>query len=236
MLLFALCVQTLRFVVQGHRPRCEIYGLQHSHYAPNSSPPCFTLAAILALHRLAGHFGVTHRDAGDDRQERDRRCRHRRSSRKTRRSTSRITATPTSRRSAMTPDTLFWIAPMTKPITGVAIMLLQDEGKLNVTDPVAKIHPGVCRPENTVRQDREPHHHANYPHQLGEYRPAAQVATTLTELVPVLPRPKMQYEPGREMEIHAIRHQRCRPHRRSRERRDVRRISPASLSFSTRSG
>src|SRR5438067_11422534 len=41
----------------------------------------------------------------------------------------------------MTPDTLFWIASMTKPITGTAILMLQDEGKLNVSDPVAKYIP-----------------------------------------------------------------------------------------------
>src|SRR5262245_11598219 len=41
----------------------------------------------------------------------------------------------------MTPDTLFWIASMTKPVTGTAILMLQDEGKLKVTDPVAKYLP-----------------------------------------------------------------------------------------------
>ena len=41
----------------------------------------------------------------------------------------------------MTPDTIFWIASMTKPITGVSVLLLQDEGKLKVTDPVAKYLP-----------------------------------------------------------------------------------------------
>lgn len=38
-------------------------------------------------------------------------------------------------------DHLFWIASMTKPITGLAVMLLQDEGKLNVEDPVEKYLP-----------------------------------------------------------------------------------------------
>src|SRR4051812_2560348 len=32
----------------------------------------------------------------------------------------------------MTEDTLFWIASMTKPVTAVAVLMLQDEGKLNV--------------------------------------------------------------------------------------------------------
>ena len=41
----------------------------------------------------------------------------------------------------MTPDTLFWIASMTKPVTAAAILMLQDEGKLKVTDPVAKYLP-----------------------------------------------------------------------------------------------
>ena len=33
----------------------------------------------------------------------------------------------------MTPDTIFWIASMTKPITGTAVLMLQDEGKLDST-------------------------------------------------------------------------------------------------------
>src|ERR1700733_1537757 len=41
----------------------------------------------------------------------------------------------------MRPDTLFWIASMTKPITAVSVLMLQDEGKLNITDPVAKYIP-----------------------------------------------------------------------------------------------
>src|SRR5262245_26390950 len=41
----------------------------------------------------------------------------------------------------ITPESLFWIASMTKPITGAAVLMLQDEGKLNVSDPVAKYIP-----------------------------------------------------------------------------------------------
>ena len=44
----------------------------------------------------------------------------------------------------MTPDTLFWIASMTKPVAGVAVLMLQDEGKLKVSDPVAKYLPGFA--------------------------------------------------------------------------------------------
>lgn len=41
----------------------------------------------------------------------------------------------------MRPDSLFWIASMTRPFTAVALLMLQDEGKLNVADPVAKYIP-----------------------------------------------------------------------------------------------
>lgn len=43
--------------------------------------------------------------------------------------------------SPMRPDTIFWIASMTKPITGTAVLMLQDEGKLSVEDPVEKYLP-----------------------------------------------------------------------------------------------
>jgi len=41
----------------------------------------------------------------------------------------------------MMKDSLFWIASMTKPITAVAVMMLQDEGKLNIDDPLMKHLP-----------------------------------------------------------------------------------------------
>jgi CubicO group peptidase (beta-lactamase class C family) len=41
----------------------------------------------------------------------------------------------------MTDDTLFRIASMTKPITALGVMILQDEGKLSVDDPVEKHLP-----------------------------------------------------------------------------------------------
>jgi CubicO group peptidase (beta-lactamase class C family) len=41
----------------------------------------------------------------------------------------------------MRTDCLFWIASMSKPITGAALMILVDEGKVNVDDPVEKYLP-----------------------------------------------------------------------------------------------
>jgi len=41
----------------------------------------------------------------------------------------------------MTPDTVFAIASMTKPITAASVLILQDEGKLKLDDPVSKYIP-----------------------------------------------------------------------------------------------
>ncbi|MCC9641026.1 beta-lactamase family protein [Rhodopirellula sp. JC740] len=38
-------------------------------------------------------------------------------------------------------DTIFWIASMTKPITGACVLMMQDEGKLSVDDPITKYLP-----------------------------------------------------------------------------------------------
>jgi len=44
-------------------------------------------------------------------------------------------------RKPMTPDAMFWIASQTKPMTATALMMLADEGKVNVDDPVEKYLP-----------------------------------------------------------------------------------------------
>ena len=99
----------------------------------------------------------------------------------------------------MAPDTLFWIASMTKPVTGVAILMLQDEGKLTVADPVAKHLPEFAalktpsgKPANlTITQI------LTHTSGLGEATgPAAQQAKTLADLVPLWLAAPMQYEPG----------------------------------------
>jgi CubicO group peptidase (beta-lactamase class C family) len=99
----------------------------------------------------------------------------------------------------MKPDTLFWIASMTKPITGVAILMLQDEGKLKVSDPVAKYLPEFAnlktpsgKPANlTITQI------LTHTSGLGEASgPAAQQAKTLADLVPIWLAAPMKYETG----------------------------------------
>ncbi len=100
---------------------------------------------------------------------------------------------------AMTPETLFWIASMTKPITGTAVLMLQDEGKLSVADPVAKYLPEFAnlktpsgKPANLTLTQILTHTSG-----LGEAGgAAAKEAKTLADLVPLWLAAPMQYEPG----------------------------------------
>ena len=99
----------------------------------------------------------------------------------------------------LSPDTLFWIASMTKPVTGTAILMLQDEGKLNVADPVAKYLPEFAnlktpsgKPANLTISQILTHTSG-----LGEASgDAARQAKTLADLVPLWLAAPMQYEPG----------------------------------------
>src|SRR5215216_7219003 len=53
----------------------------------------------------------------------------------------------------MTPDTIFALHSMTKPITSVAAMMLIDAGKLSLADPVAKFIPGFSDAKVGVGSD-----------------------------------------------------------------------------------
>jgi len=55
---------------------------------------------------------------------------------------------------AMSKDSLFWIASMSKPITGVAILMLVEEGKIRLTDPVSKFIPEFRGMKVAVMQER----------------------------------------------------------------------------------
>jgi CubicO group peptidase (beta-lactamase class C family) len=55
----------------------------------------------------------------------------------------------------MAPDALFWIASQSKPITATALMMLVDEGKVSVDDPVEKYLPEFKDQWLAVEQDKE---------------------------------------------------------------------------------
>lgn len=52
-------------------------------------------------------------------------------------------------------DALFWIASQSKPITAAAFMMLVDEGKVKLDDPVEKYLPEFCDQWLAVKQDKE---------------------------------------------------------------------------------
>ena len=99
----------------------------------------------------------------------------------------------------MQTDTMFSIASMTKPITATAVLMLQDEGKLDVHDPVAKYLPEFAnlktpsgQPANLTLIQILTHTSG-----LGEAGgPAAREAKTLADLVPLWLAAPMQFEPG----------------------------------------
>lgn len=99
----------------------------------------------------------------------------------------------------MRPDSVFWIASMTKPVTAVAVLMLQDEGKLRVEDPVAQYLPefaGLRTPSGkaahlTLAQLLT--HTSGLGEASGE---AARRARTLADLIPLYLATPMQFEPG----------------------------------------
>jgi CubicO group peptidase (beta-lactamase class C family) len=59
------------------------------------------------------------------------------------------------RKRPMRKDALFWIASQSKPMTATALMMLVDEGKVNVDDPVEKYLPEFKGQWVTVEKDTE---------------------------------------------------------------------------------
>ncbi len=57
---------------------------------------------------------------------------------------------------AMKPDALFWIASMSKPITATALMILVDEGKVQIDDPAENLPARVQGATPSARQERRP--------------------------------------------------------------------------------
>lgn len=99
----------------------------------------------------------------------------------------------------MKTDDLFWIASMTKPLTGASILMLQDEGKLSIEDPVSKYIPEFAniktpsgKPANlTLRHLLT--HTSGLAEATGEQQKAAR---TLADLIPHFVDKPTRFEPG----------------------------------------
>lgn len=99
----------------------------------------------------------------------------------------------------ITPDTLFWIASMTKPVTAVAVMMLFDEGKLKPDDLVSKYIPEFADLKSPSGQPANLTitHILTHTSGLGEaYGEEARKAKTLEDLVPFWVAKPTTFEPG----------------------------------------
>lgn len=88
-------------------------------------------------------------------------------------------------------DSIFWIASMTKPVTAVAVMMMQDEGKLSIEDPLEKYIPEFKGNGVTLR------HMLTHTSGMGEATPAELAsAKTLAEMVPIYAKKPLGFAPG----------------------------------------
>ena len=63
------------------------------------------------------------------------------------------------RNKPMRPDTIFRIYSMTKPLTSTAIMMLYEEGRFQLDDPISKFIPALRQPARLCRrQPRQDRH------------------------------------------------------------------------------
>lgn len=100
----------------------------------------------------------------------------------------------------MTTDAMFWLASTTKPVTATAILMLQDEGKLRLTDPVAKYLPQFAelktpsgKPANLTIGQLLTHTTGLAEIKRGSYAGKKNLAETIDSYFPAAP---MLSEPG----------------------------------------
>ena len=88
-------------------------------------------------------------------------------------------------------DSIFWIASMTKPVTAVAVLMMQDEGKLSIDDPLAKYIPEFGANGVTLR------HMLTHTSGMGESTTEEWAsAKTLADMVPIYARKPLGFMPG----------------------------------------
>jgi CubicO group peptidase (beta-lactamase class C family) len=104
----------------------------------------------------------------------------------------------------MRPDAIFWIASMTKPVTATSILMLEQEGKLSIDDPVAKYIPELGslklsdgRPANITLKHLLTHTSGML---LEAPRDVTSRAHTLADLIPAYARAPLRFEPGTKWE------------------------------------
>ena len=137
----------------------------------------------------------------------------------------------------MKTDALFWIASQSKPITATALMMLVDEGKVKLDDPVEKYLPEFKDQWLAVEQDKDhmllkkPKHPITVrdilSHTSGLPFKSAMEQPTL-DLLPLRDAVRsyamtpLQFEPGTQVPVLQRGHQHGRPDHRGRQRHALR--------------
>jgi len=102
-------------------------------------------------------------------------------------------------KSSMRVDSIFWTASMSKPITATTVLMLMEEGKLSLDDPIAKYVPELAAlktshgktPRITLR------HLLTHTSGMGEATDEeTKAARTLSDLVPAFASKPLAFEPG----------------------------------------
>lgn len=99
----------------------------------------------------------------------------------------------------MKTDDVFWIASMTKPVTATAVMMMQEQGKLSVDDPVEKYLPEFSNLKDAAGNKVTITLKQCLTHSSGlsevSVEETAQAAT-LAELMPLIVAKPVQFTPG----------------------------------------
>ncbi len=96
-------------------------------------------------------------------------------------------------------DSIFWIASMTKPVTGTAVMMMQDAGKLSVDDPVSKYLPEFKNLKDSAGKEVVVtlKHCLTHSSGLSEVTPQESGSIkTLKDLMPLIVSKPVQFKPG----------------------------------------
>jgi CubicO group peptidase (beta-lactamase class C family) len=102
-------------------------------------------------------------------------------------------------KSLMRVDSIFWIASMSKPITAAAVLMLMEEGKISLDDPIAKYIPELAglKTADGKTQRITLRHLLTHTSGMGEATDEeAKAARTLSDLVPAFALKPLAFEPG----------------------------------------
>lgn len=104
---------------------------------------------------------------------------------------------------AMTADAVFWIASMSKPVTATAVMMMRDEGKLSVDDPVSKYLPEFAGLKDSEGREVGITIRQCLTHSSGLSEVTAEESehvSTLAELTPLIAAKPVKFTPGSKWE------------------------------------